>query len=526
MTAVPETLTKALAAMRADYLADKNSQFVRRRTGLPPQGGSADYHNRRENLYYDRIEKARDMDRNDAIVGQLTDRAVSNIVQEGFSLDIKTGDRFIDRDLMHRWEHFANSPENCDLAGELVFSDFESAIMRAIHMDGDCGVSGTFEGHLQFLEAHSIRNDSPTDPENTVLGVELNRFRKRIRYWIQTDKINPNRSEKELAIPLDVRSANGVRQFFHAYSPKRTTLTRGVTAYAPIFELTGMLEDINFAKLVQQQIVSCFAIIREMAPGAGGGPPPSTSSNYGAQTTETTTTGDDRIVNGVAPGMEVKGLQGEKITGFSPNIPNAEYFEQYKLILQIISVNLGLPLCLALMDGSETNFSGWRGAVDEARKGFKKHQRNLIKRFHTPVYLWKLSQWIAEDSALRTVGGLSGIDLACHNWNAPTWPYIEPVKDAAGDLLRVRNGLISQRRLHAERNHGDWDEISTEIVEDNALAIVKARTKAQQINNQFQGDNQPVHWRELISLPTPDGVSVAIQPQNEGQSALGGGNEE
>jgi hypothetical protein len=178
-------------------------------------------------------------------------------------------------------------------------------------------------------------------------------------------------------------------------------------------------------------------------------------------------------------------------------------------MLQIIGVNLGLPLCLVLMDGSETNFSGWRGAVDEARKGFKTNQTNLQNRLHRPVYEFKLRQWIAEDRALQAAAKASGVDIFGHRWNAPTWQYIDPVSDAQGDALRIQNALTSPRRLHAEGGR-DWEEIADEIVADMSYAVTKAKVKAQQINAALK-DGAPVHWRELISLPMPAGLQMTMQ---------------
>src|SRR5690606_12224239 len=137
---------------------------------------------------------------------------------------------------------------------------------------------------------------------------------------------------------------------------------------------------------------------------------PSVSGTYGEGSIEVSPAGV-RQVEGVSPGMEVIGAPGEELQGFSPNVPNAEYFHQVKLILQIIGVNFGLPLCLVLMDGSETNFSGWRGAVDEARKGFVADQQNLMRRLHRPAYKWKVSQWLEDDSALRKVAESGKVDI-------------------------------------------------------------------------------------------------------------------
>jgi capsid protein len=192
----------------------------------------------------------------------------------------------------------------------------------------------------------------------------------------------------------------------------------------------------------------------------------------------------------------------------------------------MIGVNLGLPLCLVLMDGSETNFSGWRGAVDEARKGFKSNQRNLIKRFHTPVYRWRVSRWVESDKSLARWSQKPKIQILGHRWNAPVWQYIDPVGDAQGDQLRLVNSLISPRRLHAERGR-EWETIADEIVEDLVYAVVKAKRAAQAINKKFD-DGAPVHWRELINLPMPQGIQMTFQDPNkqavDAAKALAGGN--
>jgi hypothetical protein len=265
-----------------------------------------------------------------------------------------------------------------------------------------------------------------------------------------------------------------------------------------------MLEDVNFATLVKQQVASCFAIFRKQAGMPGD--TPTTTTGYGNASVESTSAGT-RMIDGVAPGMEITGKPGEDLVGFSPNIPNNEYFQQVKLLMQIIGVNFGLPLCLVLMDGSETNFSGWRGAVDEARKGFVTDQQNLVRRLNQPAYRWKLAQWIEQDRALRKVADKLGNKIYAHNWNLPTWSYIEPVADAEGDAKQLRNALTSPRRMHSARGK-DWETIAEEIVDDNVYAIEKAQVKANELNTKL---GTTLTWRDLIALPMQEGTTMAMQ---------------
>lgn len=509
MAARKRTFQKDWAEMRADYDMNKSSRFVRKRVGVASRGSNADYHFRNETTYYSGIEQARDMDRNDAVIGILADRRVDNIVQGGFKLDPKTGDAGLDLEIWNEFTAYANDPDRCDIAGEMTWNDHERAICRAESIDGDIVAVGTEEGSFQLIEAHLIQTKSKV--EDTFLGVQTNKEGKRLKYFVLEEKDQFGTFGEQGDI--DVRDEKGVRQLFHIYNPKRVMQTRGVTALAPIFSYAGMLEDINFAKLVQQQVVSCFAIFRERSglptnlPKAPG---------YGAAGTEQTSTNETRLTDGVSPGMEVIGALGEKLHGFSPNIPNSEYFMQVKLILQLLGVNFGLPLCLVLMDGSETNFSGWRGAVDEARKGFVADQLNLVRRFHRPAFEWWLYKQVEDEQPWTrseiVKAKYEDRSLFRHNWNLPTWSYIEPVADAEGDAVQLRNALTSPRRLHSARG-SDWEEVSEEIIADNLYAIERAAAKASEINAKFP-NMPPMTWRDLISLPMPEGQTISLQDPN------------
>jgi capsid protein len=202
--------------------------------------------------------------------------------------------------------------------------------------------------------------------------------------------------------------------------------------------------------------------------------------------------------------MEYEADYGEKLEAFSPNIPNAEYFQQAKMLLMLIGIIIGVPYVEMMMDAESTNFSGFRGALDTARRNWRKLQNRLREHLHEPVYRWKVRQWLADDAILDRAARRSGINIFSHDWRPPSWPYIQPVDDAAGQLLRVRNGLISPRRLHSEMSQ-DWQEIATETIEDNAFAIRQALATAREIEAET---GEKIHWRELLALPMPEGVQI------------------
>jgi hypothetical protein len=63
--------------------------------------------------------------------------------------------------------------------------------------------------------------------------------------------------------------------------------------------------------------------------------------------------------------------------------------------------------------------------------------------------------------------------------------------------------------LHAARGK-DWEEIAEECIEDNAYAITRAQQMAAKINEQFP-DAPQINWRDLVALPMPEGMTMAMQ---------------
>jgi capsid protein len=180
------------------------------------------------------------------------------------------------------------------------------------------------------------------------------------------------------------------------------------------------------------------------------------------------------------------------------------------MVLQFIGVNLGLPLVLMLLDASETNFSGYRGAVDQARMGFRRNQDLLCGRWCRPYYRFKVERWLSDDRALRELAATSGVDVYRHTWKKPAWPYIEPTKDATADLIRAANGQTSLTRLAQERGL-DFADIAQENVRDRGYVVELALKRAAELNTEFKlkGEAQ-VNWRDLAALPMASGITVAI----------------
>lgn len=489
-----------LDGLKADYdLARRNSRFRRKRRGVDVVGNGADYHYRSESDYLYAMEFARDLDRNDVIAGMLVDRLCDNILQDvGLVVDPETGDENLDAELKARWHDYSQNEDACDLSGEHSWPALERMALRASIVDGDIVLLPNKSGALEVMEAHRLRTPSNTK-RNVVHGILLDERRRRLEYWFTRADIDPWRSLSRVSdiAPVRTRAGDGTRQVFHVYDPDRVSQTRGVSAFHRTGDLHGMHDDLEFAKLVQAQITSVFAIIRQRELDFQG----TGNQQYGTRTTETIGS-HTRLTEEISPGMEILGEPGETIEGFSANVPNAEFFDHVMLLLKLISANLGLPMHAVLLDPSQTNFSGWRGALQQAKIGFRRIQAWLARNMHRRVYRWRVRNWLIADPRLQTLAGQGGVDAFKHRWRFPTWDYIEPMKDVSADVLAQSSLQNSPRRIQAQ--HGrDWQDVSKEIVDDNLTLIRYARLRARDLNAEAEGDDETIHWRDLIGLLSP-----------------------
>ena len=497
------------------YKAAKRGRFATKVNGSV-QGESADQDYASEGDYFRMVAIGRQFDRDDLVAGAVVNRLVDNVMRDGFGYDPKTGDKEADKILRARWEAYEESPEDVDVSGEKGLHALAKLLFRDSIVSGDDFVTKLADGRQQVFEAHRCKTprDLPGgDKKLCVHGVQLDGLRRRVAYYFAKDDIALNSSVSLSGIErIPARDANGFRNVLHIYHPKRTTQTRGVTKFAPVSDAVPMHGDIQFAKMVQQQQVSVWTMVRQRQ--LGFELPDGVIENR--ETVEDPCKpGQTRSMMNVSPGMMYTGYPGETINGFSPNVPNPTFFDHARQLQQLIAINLDIPLVVMLLDASETNFSGFRGALEQAKIAFVNLQQWFATIYYREVLLWQMRLWSDPASPLADPFIVQlrerGINVFAHEWVLPTWPYIQPVEDATADQIRLRTGMTSLRRAHASRGQ-DYDTVMEEIVADRKALIIAAKTAAAEINAAFPDDNEPAHWRDLAVLPPSQGETLALPP--------------
>lgn len=536
---IPSTtsISNSMLELKASYEAARETKFLHPPDDMPRHGVGADYHTRIETDWWYMLEFARHIERNDPVVPQGVSRFACNVVQDGYKFMPETGVDSADRLLEERWQSWASDDnrQGVDFAMNSTWNEIERLSVRRSVFDGDIGMNPTMDGRLQVLEAHRIRSPmlrvgSQIRRRRYVThGVEKNRKDQVVRYWVTPDELTDqsplfgfssqvrHAERGVMAWQFDSITGRNEPGFFHYYMPWRFNQSRGVTPLAPVLNTVGMHGDVQFAKLVQQQMASYVAFIHNV--------PMTVGENYSAPGYEEEycpATGDlIKKSPDLSPGAEYwSQYPGETIQGFSANIPNQEFFSHAKMLLTFIALNLNMPLILFLLDATETNFSSWRGTVDMAKLQFKEFQRAHAARLHRPVYRWQLRRWLRQDSGLRRVYQVIGEDLFRHSWQFPGWPYVEPLKDVQADAAEIAANLNSPRRIAARRKL-DYGEVIRETCEDRAMLIRCALDQAQELNSHpyiVSNPDEKITWREISHPVMPDGLQMQILDKNADSS--------
>jgi capsid protein len=520
----------SLATIRNSYEIQRSSRYKTKRpeaTSTPKRG---DYHLGQEGLWLLSIETARSMDRDDLVVGQGVSRLCRNILRRGISLDPESGDKGKDIELKEMWKEYQHR-DSCSWNGEYDWKELEFLALRSVIVDGDIIFLPESNGSLKALEAHRMRTPRNTR-RDVIHGVQVDDNDVPLQYWFTKEDVGLGVVRQvSSTVQIPVRNKKGRRQVFHCYFPRRFTMRRGFTALSPIDIPAGMHTDTQIAKMVQQKVASAFVLIRQMAEGM----PPSRRgaiTEVQQQTIEAAGISPVISVDGVNVGIEYTTGAGESVQGFSPNIPNPEYMAHAQMMLTIIAINLDLPLAVLTLDMSQHNFNSWRGAMDQAKLGFEQIGCALVNKLHAPTYEWLVDKWIREKK-IKPATKTGRNDPYKHKWKLPVPPYIEPLKDAQANLMKEKSLQLSPRRINAEVTGDNFEDITVEIVEDNAYRIEIAHAKATELNKRLGlKPEEELKWQDMLSNPVLPNISGKAELagdssnlNNEGDGSFDNGGE-
>ena len=385
--------------------------------GLSPMNMSGD-----RAMVYDRprlLAQSRDFYRNNAIYNGMIKRAVSYIIGTGFTLQMTSPSDKYNKDVEALWRRDWRRPE---IKGLLSGRKVESMVMRELLLCGDTGAIKTNLSLIQLIEAEQLAGKGLNSD-----GILKDALGRPLKYFISRYKQGRvNRSTATGVSPDD---------FLFIAEPDRPSSTRGVPPAQAAFAMLHRINDVCDSEAISWQLLSrmAVAIIRENGPEQGYNESVDDPTNKTGDLATRLTELDYALI--------FHGKDGESIQGIDRNLPGKDFPASIRMFLRLLGLPLGLPLEIILLDWTKSNYSQSRAVLEQAYQMFNDWQISLVDYFLDPILEWKMAQWISDNELTeRKKGGLN------HNWIAPTFPWIDQLKEVKAYGGKVDRGFA----LHAD----------------------------------------------------------------------------
>lgn len=430
------------------------------------------------------VRRSRQIDENNILGASLMDRAVDNIIGEHMVLRATTRSKRFNERVQKLWEDW-----NPDIRKMMSFGDLQRSWYRARLRDGDVGLVLLRTGDVQTIESDYIQSPFGESSDqfnrqgvlNIIEGVEINGPGRPTRFHVVTDFSKSRVST----------TAISQRDFVWYIRNERNNreAVRGVPLMA---ELGWMLEQIDGtveATVMAYRMAAAFGLlVKKNSPG----------QTYDALPDSTNSAEGDAMPEfEIEPAMvEFLGVD-EDVVQVKPEHPASNLESFITTMIRIAGIRLGLPLELALLDFSKTNYSSARASMEQAYRHFRIEQRCFARCVLKRLYEWRVSKWI-KDGELPERS-----DAFTHRFLGQQWPYLDPQKEAIGALIAMDSGQTTLSEELTKRNmtFEQWaDTVQMETEELRRRGITRMHSTStrspdgpgQENSNENSDDEVPV----------------------------------
>ncbi|MEM9111325.1 MAG: phage portal protein [Planctomycetota bacterium] len=409
---------------------------------------------------YDRrvaVKKARQIYESNILGRSMLDRATDNIIGEGMYVQPKTDDEGFNAEAKAFWEGY--DPDNRGMVDQATtqWRDF-----RNWKRDGDTGGLLLRSGKKQVIESDLIQSPNGSG--------DLHNRRGPRPEIVDGFKLAPDGRPIEAYIQVidekgrDAWQPVAMRNFLYIADTDRDDYTaiRGVPILATIGWILEQIDGTVEAAVMAYRMAAMFGLIRKaQSPGKTVANLPIRANASGQSQAHIT----------FEPGMMGHIGAEEDIVQVKPEHPTTNYESFMTSLVRFAGLNLGLPLELALMDFSKTNYSSARASMEQAYRGFRVQQNRYASCWLSKLYRWRIAKAVK-------AGDLSGSSVPenylNHQWFGQPWPYLNPVDDAQGAMALIGAGRTTLTEDLAKRGirYEDWLDIKKSEIDQAAAAGV------------------------------------------------------
>ncbi len=336
-------------------------------------------------------------------------------------------------------------PETCTLSGRLDWLHVQRLIVTQLARDGEFLVqkvrdNNPFGFSLKVWDVNWLDetwNQTQPNGNRIIMSVEVDANDRPVAYWLTQPAVEMLFSQRQNRQRIRVPASEIIHGFL---SFDDETQVRGVTWFA-----AAMLDAKGLAGYREGVIISArFAAYQlgfiETEPDENG------NAYTGAEDE------DGRLMApeiDYSPGSVSMLNPGQKFTQSDPKQPTQNHPEFVNSLL--LGVAAGLDICGFELSGdlTQVNFSSARVGKDESRDIWRGLQDFVSTTLCREVFhAWAHEAFLAGSLKLTAK---EFAEIQNPDWRARGWKYIDPTKDIAADVDRLRNRLTTPSMVLAEQ---------------------------------------------------------------------------
>jgi lambda family phage portal protein len=411
-------------------------------------------------------ERSRDLARNNEYARRYFDLIKTNIVGDrGFQLQVKALDSVgnLDQSGNDATEKaFANWARmgNCTVDGKMSWVDAQRLAIESLARDGEAfiilhrGSSFADSFAIEFIEPDQIdvTLNKKLDGGNEIrMGVELDKFKKPVAYYIQTNHpgdagyVTLTTSPKHRRVTAD--------KVVHLYKHLRAGQTRGEPWLASAIPALKQLGALREAAVINARIGASKMGFFTSPTGDG----------FAADDLD-----NNVPIMEVEPGSMHQLPAGVDFKSFEPTYPASEFESFHKSVLKGIASGMGVSYTSLSNDLESTSYSSIRQGALEERDNYRNNQAFMTEHFVRPIY----EAWLAAAMEMNSFG----IPVRQYErfrdastFRGKAWSWVDPLKEMNAAVTGLKAGVMSLQDV-ASQYGKDTEELLSQIARDKELA--------------------------------------------------------
>ena len=374
-------------------------------------------------------DRSRDLARNNPYAVSIFNKFVGHAI--GTGITARWSDPAV-TDLWNQWCEVASAEDGLDFNGlqalaARTMEESGEVIVRLRTRRPEDGLPVPLQ--IQLLEPDFLDHSKTEDLKNggyIINGVEFDAIGKVVAYWL----FNRHPGEAGLLFKPLSPSRVDAADVLLVFKKTRPGQVRGVPRLAPVLMKLRDLDDYDDAEMVRKKIEACFTAFVTSN---------DTGRSLGAQTDDGKGAGPRK--SRVAPGQIEYLKPGESVDFGSPSASSDGEFSRR----QLRSVSAGTDSTYEQVTGdlSQVNYSSARvGLIDYRAVTEQWRWLTFIPLFLRPI----ARRWLQLAKLSAKVKGNPTVE-----WFVPRWEYVDPIKDAKGELMLAAAGVYDLTDLQVGR---------------------------------------------------------------------------